>query len=64
MKMLTKQMKMSEDEVEELVDRPGTTNGHVVRFFHLILSPFFGEMWFLTTGPVVGVPMILKELSK
>ena len=30
----------------------------------LIYLPFFGEMWFLTAGPVVGIPMILAEFPE
>ena len=46
----------SEDEVEELVDIPGTTKGTQFAILQLIRLPFFGEVWFLTTGPVVGIP--------
>ena len=81
------------DEVEELVDKPGTTNGtwfdvsqwnflpFLVRcgFWPLVrrqLYPnssqsfpidslaIFGEMWFLTAGPVVGISMILAEFPE
>ena len=40
--------------VEELVDKPGTTNGTYFDILQSILLPFFGEMWFLSAGPVVG----------
>ena len=50
--------------VEELVDKPGTTNGTLFDILQSILLPFFGEMWFLTAGPVVGIPMILTELHQ
>ena len=38
--------------VEELVDKPGTTNGTQFEKLQSILLPFVGEMWFLTAGPV------------
>ena len=52
---------VGEDEVEGLVDRRGTTDGslHCNCFFAIL-----GEMWFLTTGPAVGKPMILAEHSE
>ena len=46
-----------EEEVEELVDRPKTTKG-------TNLPAIFDEVWFLTTGPVAGMPMILAEFSE
>ena len=36
------------DDVEELVDKRGTTDGTLFDFLAI-----FGEMWFLTAGPVV-----------
>ena len=50
--------------VEELVDKPGTTNVTWFDFLQPILLLFFGEMWFLTAGPVVSMPMILAELPE
>ena len=37
---------------------------HVVRHVAIDSVAMFGEMWFLTTGPVVGIPMIFAELPK
>ena len=44
------------DVVEELVDEPGSTNSIQLVFFAInsFAIFFFGEMWFLTAGPVVG----------
>ena len=53
-----------EDKVEELVDRPRDNEWYIVRCFAFDSFAIFGEMWFLTTGPVVGVPMILAELPQ
>ena len=50
--------------MEELVDKPGTTNGTYFDILQSIFSPFFGEMWFVTAVPVVGIPMILAELPE
>ena len=45
-------------ELEELVDRPGTTN---VRRGAFRPSTISNELWFLTTIPMVIVPMIFAE---
>ena len=47
--------------VKELVDKTGTTSGTSFDILQSFLLPFFGEMWFLTVGSVVSVPMILAE---
>ena len=39
---------------EELADKTGTTNG----------TKFDMLLWFLTAGPVEGIPMILTELPE
>ena len=54
------------DDVEELVDKPGTTNGgaHSLINCNQFSCPFFGELWFSTAGPVVGIPMILAEFPE
>ena len=39
--------------VEELVDKPGTTNGAQFDMIAINSLAIFGEMWFLTAGPVV-----------
>ena len=36
---------MKEDEVEELVNRPGTTKGTLFAVLHCIRLPFFDELW-------------------
>ena len=36
--------------------RHGTTSGTLFDILQSILLPFFGEMLFLTAGPVVGIP--------
>ena len=53
-----------EDELEELVDRPGTTNGTSFSVLHFIRLSFFDELWFLTTGPLVGISVIFAEFSE
>ena len=52
------------DDAEEFVDKPGTTNGAQFGFVAINSLAIFGEMWFLTAGPVVSVPMILTELPE
>ena len=47
------------DDVEKLVDKPGTTDGTLFDFLAI-----FGEMWFLTAGPMVGLPMIIAEFPE
>ena len=37
---------------------------HVVRYFAIDSFAFFGEMWFLTTGPLVSIPIIFAELPE
>ena len=37
---------------------------YVIRFFAIDSFAILGEMCFLTTGPVVGKPMIFAELPK
>ena len=49
---------------EELTDKPGTTNDSLLDILQSILLPFFGEMWFLTAGPVVGIPMTFAEFPR
>ena len=51
--------------VEELIDKPGTTNGTLFDILQSIFSfALFGEMWFLTAGLVVSTPSILAELPE
>ena len=52
------------DVIEEFVDKPGTTNGTQFHILQSILLPFFGEIWFLTAGPVVSIPMTIAELPE
>ena len=47
------------DEVEEFVDKPKKTNGTSFDF-----PAIFGEMWFLTTGPMVTIPKFFTDFSK
>ena len=49
---------------EELADKPGTANGTQFNFVAINSFAIFGETWFLTAGPVVGIPMILAELPE
>ena len=49
--------------VEELVDKPRTSNGTYFDILQSILV-VFGEMWFLTAGPVVCTPMVLTEFPE
>ena len=44
------------EEVEELVDKPGTTSATWL--------PYLDEMWFRATGPLVTVPKFFAEFSK
>ena len=50
--------------VEELVDKPGTTNGTEFDKLQSIFLSFFVSCGFLTVGPVASVPMILEELPE
>ena len=50
--------------VEELVDKPGTTNGTWFDILQSILLPFLVRCGFLTAGPVVSIPMILAVLPE
>ena len=54
----------SADEFEESVDRPGTTNATWFTVLQSIFLPLFDEMWFLTTGPMVIIPVIFVEFSE
>ena len=47
---------------EELADKPGTTKWYIVRKIAINFPALFGEMWFLTAGPVACIPMILTDL--
>ena len=49
---------------EELADEPGTTTGTQLEKLQSMLLPLLGEMWFLTTGPMVGIPIIFTELPE
>ena len=49
---------------EELVYKPWIPNGTKFDILQSILFVLFGELWFLTTGPVAGMPMILAELPE
>ena len=54
-----------EDELApELDDNPGTSNGY--EMFCLALDPlsFFGQMWLLTAGPLIGKTMLFAELAQ
>ena len=42
---------------EELVDKPGINMA-------INYLAIFGEVWFLTAGPAVSIPMILAELPE
>ena len=55
---------LGEDDVEELVDRPGTTNGTKFDILQLMFLPFWVRCGFLTTGPMVCTPMIFAELPE
>ena len=52
-----------EDDVEDVVDSPGTTNGTQFDFFAINSLGIFGELWFLTAGPVGRIPMIFRRAS-
>ena len=54
-----------EDELApELDDNPVTTTGTKFSFLHGIFFPFFGQLWLLTTGQLIGISMFFAELSK
>ena len=55
---------VGEDEVEELVDRPGTTKGTQFVVLQLIFLPVLMRCGFLTTGPMVFIPVIFAEFSE
>ena len=57
-------MDVEVDELEEVVDKPGTTTGTKISVLHCIRIPFFNEMWLLTVDPLCGVPMFIAELSQ
>ena len=42
-------------ELEELVDKPGTTISTQFSVLHFYPSAMFNESWFLTSGPMVGI---------
>ena len=52
------------DEVEELVDQPGTTNGTSFDVSQCIIFGIYDEMWFLATRSMVTVPIFFEEFSK
>ena len=51
-------------ELEEPVDKPGTTIGTYCSVLHCIFLPFSYEMWLLTTGPMEVILVIFAEFSK
>ena len=51
---------VGEDELEELKDN----EWKVIRRVAIDLPAIFDEMWFLTTGPMVIVPVIFAEFSE
>ena len=53
-----------EETDEDEVDRTGSTKGAKFAKLRSIRLPFWGEMWFLATGPLVGVCVIFAELSE
>ena len=50
------------DEAEELVDKPGTTNGTLFDVSQCIFLPFFDEMWFLATSSNGNCTQILRRV--
>ena len=51
-------------ELEEPVDRPGTTIGTLFCRAAFYSSAFFDELWFLTTGKMVGLSVIVAEFFR
>ena len=49
-------------DVRELVDKQKTAIGNLIRGF--ITSAIFDDIWFLTTGPLVGITMVFTEFSE
>ena len=55
---------VGEDELEEHVDRRGTTNDTWFAVLHSIFLAIFDEMWFLATGPMEIIPVLFAEFSE
>ena len=51
-------------ELEELVDKPGTTIGAWFSVLFFYPSAVFDELWFLATGLLVGISVISAEFSE
>ena len=51
-------------ELEEIVDKPGDNDRYVVLRAAFHPSAIFNELWFLTTGPLVGISVIFAEFSE
>ena len=50
--------------LKKLVDKPGTTIGTKFSVLHFIRLPSLMSCGFLTTGPLVRIPVILAEFSE
>ena len=48
-------------ELEDPVDKPGTTIGTEFSVLRCIFLPFSNKMWFLTTGPHIGTSRDLRR---
>ena len=54
-----------EDElVPEFDDNPGTTRGTKISVLHKKILPMFGQPWFVTARPLIGISIFFAELSK
>ena len=54
----------AEEDLEDELDKPGTTIGTKFLRIARYPNPVFNEMWFLTIDPFVGIPVFIAKLSK
>ena len=49
------------DELQELLEKPGTTIGKKFAVFALYSSAIFDDLWLLASGPLEGIPVVLQS---
>ena len=54
----------STTKLKVLINKPKDNDWYVVLRAALYPSAIFDELWFLTTGPLVGKPVIFAEFSE
>ena len=54
---------VEDEHALELEDTPGTTTGKTFCSLARIYFLIFGQMWLLTTGPLIGVTVLFAELA-